>query len=91
MDRWWSRTFNRYRESLPREVKDTADAPTDARGKEVGLARFKELIGELGISDDETLSGTVGLRNSYTHKGFKKGTEVEKAANTIYKAAFENI
>lgn len=79
MDRWWSRTFNRYRGTL-------LQAPT----KE-GLARFRELIGRPEASDDETIAATVEPRNAYAERGFKDGTEIEKAANTIWKAAFENI
>jgi hypothetical protein len=79
MDRWWSRTFNRYRGTL-------LQAPTEA-----GLARFKELLGKPGMSNDEAVAATVSHRNSYADKGYKNGTEIEKAANTIYKAAFENL
>lgn len=79
MDRWWSRTFNRYRGTL-------LQAPTRQ-----GLDRFKELLGNPAMSDDEAIAATVEPRNAYEAKGFKNGTELEKAANTIYKAAFENL
>jgi hypothetical protein len=79
MDRWWSRTFNRYRGTL-------LQAPT----KE-GIARFRELIGRPEASNDEVIAATVEPRNAYAERGFKDGTEIEKAANTIWKAAFENI
>jgi hypothetical protein len=79
MDRWWSRTFNRYRGTL-------LQAPTRQ-----GLDRFKELLGNPEMSDDEAIAATVEPRNAYEAKGFKNGTELEKAANTIYKAAFENL
>ena len=79
MDRWWSRTFNRYRGTL-------LQAPTRQ-----GLDRFKELLGKPEMSDDEAIAATVEPRNAYEAKGFKNGTELEKAANTIYKAAFENL
>lgn len=79
MDRWWSRTFNRYRGTLLQK-------PTDQ-----GLSRFKELMGHPEWSDDEALSATVEPRNNYANRNFKNGSEIEKAANTIYKAAFENI
>lgn len=79
MDRWWSRTFNRYRGTL-------LQAPTRQ-----GLDRFKELLGNPAMSDDEAIAATVEPRNAYEAKGFKSGTELEKAANTIYKAAFENL
>lgn len=79
MDRWWSRSFNRYRGTL-------LQAPT----KE-GVARIKELMGHPEWSDDEAIAATVEPRNSYEAKNFKNGTEIEKAANTVYKAAFENL
>lgn len=79
MDRWWSRSFNRYRGTL-------LQAPTRQ-----GLDRFKELLGKPELSDDEAIAATVEPRNAYEAKGFKSGTELEKAANTIYKAAFENL
>jgi hypothetical protein len=79
MDRWWSRTFNRYRGTL-------LQAPTKD-----GLKRIKELMGHPEWSDDQAIAATVEPRNSYEAKGFKDGTEIEKAANTVYKAAFENL
>jgi len=79
MDRWWSRTFNRYRGTL-------LQAPTAD-----GLARIKELMGHPEWSDDQVISATVEPRKSYEAKNFKNGTEIEKAANTVYKAAFENL
>jgi hypothetical protein len=86
MDRWWSRTFNRYRGNL-------LTKPTQQ-----GLARFKELLivakrlnepAEM-ITDETAAYATVEYAKSYAKKGFKNGTEIEKAANTIYKAAFVN-
>ena len=79
MDRWWSRTFNRYRGTL-------LTAPTQQ-----GLERFRELIGKPDLSDDETIAATVEPRNAYAKKRFKGGSEIEKAANTIYKAAFDEL
>lgn len=79
MDRWWSRTFNRYRGSL-------LTAPTRK-----GLDRFKELLGDPGMSDDEAIAATVAPQKAYADKNFKNGTEIEKAANTIHKAAFTEL
>lgn len=87
MDRWWSRTFNRYRGTL-------LQAPTQA-----GLKRFKELVTadrKLNeppeqMTDDAALALTVDYVKSYKAKGYKSGTEIEKAANTFYKAAFEGL
>lgn len=79
MDRWWSRTFNRMRGVL-------IQRPTPQ-----GIARVRELLGQPDLSDDQVLAATVEHRNSYEAKGFKNGTELEKAANTVYKAAFEAL
>lgn len=79
MDRWWSRTFNRMRGVL-------IQRPTPQ-----GIARVRELLDQPDLSDDQVLAATVEHRNSYEAKGFKNGTELEKAANTVYKAAFEGL
>jgi hypothetical protein len=87
MDRWWSRTFNRYRGTL-------LAAPTEA-----GVGRVKELIiadRRLNVtpdqmSDDEALVYAADYVASYKAKDYKNGTELERAANTIYKAAFEQL
>lgn len=87
MDRWWSRTFNRYRGTLL------------AAATPQGLARFKVLVSAAKglneppsmMSDDQALAYTVEYKDSYAAKGYKNGTEIEKAANTLYKAAFENL
>lgn len=91
MDRWWSRTFNRYRGSLLPRVTGTADKPTDTKGRKIGLAKFKEMIGQPNISDDEALSKTVAPWNAYKNRGYKNGTPIEKLANTIHKAAFDEV
>jgi hypothetical protein len=87
MDRWWSRTFNRYRGTL-------LAAPTEA-----GMGRVKELIiadRRLNVtpdqmSDDEALVYAADYVASYKAKDYKNGTEIEKAANTVYKAAFDQL
>jgi hypothetical protein len=116
MDRWWSRTFNRYRGLL-------LTAPT----KE-GLNTFRNLIDQPELSDDEVVSAVVpfaerlGARKFKTRlaqlvgksepskkadaeKWMKIAREkagdafeellaehnIERAANTIYKAAFISI
>jgi len=91
MDRWWTRTFNRYRGQLLSRVSGTEDAPVNTKGEAVGLARFKGMIGEPNISDEEALSRLKGYADSYAAKGFKNGTDIEKAANTLYKDAFVNL
>lgn len=59
MDRWWSRTFNRYRGTLLTE-------PTKS-----SLATFRGLLGQEGLSDDETVAASVEPRNAYETRGFK--------------------
>jgi hypothetical protein len=87
LDRWWSRTFNRYRGTLI----PTVNKGFNTKGEAIGLDRFKALLGNPGMSNEEALLASRSYRDSYAAKGYKDGTEVEKAANTIYKAAFENI
>lgn len=91
MDRWWTRTFNRYRGQLLSRVSGTEDAPVNTKGEAVGLARFKGMLGEPNLSDEEALSRLKGYADSYAAKGFKNGTDIEKAANTLYKDAFVNL
>lgn len=87
MDRWWSRTFNRYRGTLL--AKPTRE----------GLDRFKALVTEdrqlnqpaSEMTDDEALALTAEYVKSYKDKKYKNGTEIEKAANTLWKAAFEKL
>lgn len=75
MDRWWNRTFNRYRGVI-------ADQPTRQ-----GLDRFKELLGNKSMPDEEAMTRAEAYAQEYGRRDFKDGTEIEKAANTIYKAA----
>jgi predicted XRE-type DNA-binding protein len=87
LDRWWSRTFNRYRGTLIPAIK----GGFTKKGEAIGLDRFKELLGTPGMSNEEALLASKSYRDSYAAKGYKNGTDVEKAANTIYKTAFENL
>ena len=59
MDRWWSRTFNRYRGTL-------LQTPTAE-----SLRNFAELIGKKKMSDDQVLSAVVDPRNALERRGFK--------------------
>lgn len=85
MDRWWSRTFNRLRGTL-------IPTPTPQ-----GMNRVRGLIAEdQGIdpetlSDDQVLSEASEYRRSYKARGYKNGTPVEKASNTLWKAEVENL
>lgn len=115
MDRWWSRTFNRYRGDLldsatPNGIRAvrilvTADSlgmrpmPAGIKGKarEAWLddaeAKIEQAApGKLAeMSDDQVLSVATEYASSYGDKGFKNGTSIEVASNTIYKAAFEGL
>lgn len=87
LDRWWSRTFNRYRGTLIPSLK----GGFDKKGEALGLDRFKKILGNPDMSNEEALLASKSYRDSYAAKGYKNGTEIEKAANTIYKIAFENL
>jgi hypothetical protein len=79
LDRWWNRTFNRYRGILLPTVTDE------------GKTRFLNLIGKPNASKAIFLREATNYANSYKKKKYKDGTEIEKAANTIYKAAFVEL
>ena len=85
MDRWWSRTFNRYR-------GDLLDVPN-----ETGLARVRELVAKNldvtpdSLSHEQLLAEVKRHRDTYAARNFKGGSEIERASNTLYKAAFENL
>ena len=79
MDRWWSRTFNRYRGILLPTVK------------EQGKQKFLNAIGKPNISNNAFLKEVKKYADSYIKKKYKNGTAIEKAANTIYKAAFVEL
>jgi hypothetical protein len=85
MDRWWSRTFNRYRGQILKRVTGLMNRPTDARGNKIGLARFKEMLGKPNLSDEEALVEALHHAKHYEEKGFKGGSDLEKTANTIRK------
>jgi hypothetical protein len=87
LDRWWSRTFNRYRGTLIPGLK----SGFTKKGEAIGLDRFKELLGNPEMSNEEALLAAKSYRDSYAAKGYKNGSDIEKAANTIYKVAFENL
>jgi hypothetical protein len=77
MDRWWSRTFNRYRGSVLRHSTDN------------GIARVKSLLGRPEMSDKEMMAKVDAIRKDYERRDFKGGTPLEIAANTVWKNANE--
>lgn len=76
MDRWWNRTFARYRGQI---------LPTPTRS---GLERFKKLLGNEKMDDEEALLAAAMAHFTYKERDYKDGSEIEKAGNTIAKAAF---
>jgi hypothetical protein len=116
MDRWWSRTFNRYRGTLL------------TRAGQPGLDGFKKLIGQPDLSNDEVLVAILAPQKALEARKFKTQLAVlvgksepskaadkvkwfatareragdrfdalllehniERAANTLFKAAFVNL
>lgn len=76
MDRWWSRTFNRYRGQL-------ITTPTRA-----GVATFKRMLGLPDITDAEAIERTKPLRVAYEARDFKPdiGPNARKEASPEFKA-----
>ena len=87
LDRWWSRTFNRYRGTLIPDIKDGYAKD----GTPIGIQRLKDLLGDSKMSNEDAFIYARNYRDSYAAKNYKDGTEIEKAANTIYKNAFDNL
>lgn len=79
MDLWWSRTFNRLR----------GDLLPQATVK--GLANIKRLLGNPEMTDEQAIDLAKPYRDAYAKRGFKAGSEIEKAANTLMKAAEDEI
>lgn len=59
MDRWWSRTVNRYRGLIL------------ANPTESSLENFRKLLRKPRLSDDETIAATVSYRADYEGRNFK--------------------
>ena len=95
MDLWYTRTFNRYRGNMLPSVSGLNNA-LDKNGKPMGLARFKSLYAKdkkinkpwQEITDDQALTYLGEYQAIAKAKGFKNTTAIEKAANTLHKAAF---
>jgi hypothetical protein len=73
MDRWWSRTLNRYRGTM-------ADAPTPQ-----SIETFKKLLGRPNAQMRTIQKEAKRIVKGFSDKGFKNGTPLEKAANNVYK------
>ncbi len=79
MDRWFSRTINRMRGDLLMK-------PTQK-----GLIRFRGLINQPNLTDEETILATIEPTRAYKNSGFKDKSVINKAANTIHKMAFGGL
>lgn len=87
MDLWWTRTINRYRGDVLPKVSGLRGG-VNSKGEPIGLNHFKHLIGRPEITDKVALNLVTDYAQAYADRGYKDGTEIEKAANTLYKAAF---
>jgi hypothetical protein len=91
LDRWWSRSFNRYRGTLLPVLK-RFEQRKDGTLVKIGIELFKEkILGDPNATDEQAIGVAIELRNSYEARGYKNPTDGEESANTIYKILFENI
>jgi hypothetical protein len=87
LDRWWSRTFNRYRGTLIPQIT----RGYNKKGEALGIDRYREIAGLKDASEEEVLAKIVQDHDTYEDKGYKKGTPAEKAANTLYKKLYVEL
>lgn len=87
LDRWWSRTFNRYRGTLIPSV----NRGFSSKGEAIGIDNLKALAGDPNMTDDQAIQIINEQAENYKNKGWKNGTELEKAANTLFKVINLNI
>ena len=87
LDRWWSRTFNRYRGTLIPQIT----RGYNKKGEALGIDRYREIAGLKDASEEEVLARIVQDHDTYEDRGYKKGTPAEKAANTLYKKLYVEL
>jgi uncharacterized protein (UPF0335 family) len=87
LDRWWSRTFNRYRGTLIPQIT----RGFNKKGEALGIDAYRQVTGLENASEDEVLAAITRDHDSYEDKGFKNGTVAEKKANTLYKKLFVEL
>jgi hypothetical protein len=87
LDRWWSRTFNRYRGTLIPQIT----RGYNKKGEALGIDRYREIAGLKDASEEEVLAKIVQDHDTYEDRGYKKGTPAEKAANTLYKKLYVEL
>jgi hypothetical protein len=87
LDRWWSRTFNRYRGTLIPQVT----RGRNKKGEALGIDAYREVAGLENASEDEVIANIIQDHDSYENKGYKNGTVAEKKANTLYKKLFVEL
>lgn len=90
MDLWWTRSIRRYQGDVLPKISGMKNA-VDSKGRPIGLHRFKHLINRPDLTDNQALNYATEYAAAYERKGFKNGTEAERAANTLYKAAFKML
>ena len=96
MDRWWSRTFNRYRGNLITKPTEKSLKKLRTMLHETGL--FTKAKAE-GMSKQQLLKQATKYQKSYKDRDYKKlevesfegENDLEAAANTIYKNQYENL
>ena len=74
MDRWWSRTFNRYRGGMTSQPSKAA------------IENFKKLLGKPKAQAKTIAKEAKRITKGFAARRFKNGTPLEKAANIINKA-----
>ena len=79
MDRWWSRTFNRYRGDIVTEVTDSS------------WRRLREMLGKPNLSFEQTLEESAKLAAAAKAKKWKGMTPLEVAGNNVYKQGYEKL
>jgi len=95
MDRWFSRTINRYRGKMIPKVQGL-DKPkwntTQTRSIPVGITAYKVMRGIRNASEDETIRHIITDAESFKSMGYKSTAPGFKpymrVANTIYKKLF---
>lgn len=87
LDRWWSRTFNRYRGTLIPSV----NRGFSSKGEPIGIDNLKALAGDPNMTDDQAIQIINEQAENYKNKKYRNGTALEKASNTLFKVINLNI
>lgn len=80
LDRWFSRTFNRLRGIVTSSATGKKGAEFDSKGRPIGLAAFKILIGKKNISDEQAISEANSIAKAYSLTTYGEGmSKLEEA------------